>query len=336
MNLYQIFKMEKKAILYFTVALGLLWSISLTKTFAQTPEWSVDPAQYSNSMAIVGIIKVDRVESADEQDRVAAFINGQCRGIAPLIFEEDVNRYIAYLLVYANETNAQISFKIYDASAGLEFEVPNQQYFIVNGLVGDIERPYLWSDIALHQEASFTKFSINGQVGETQIDGQTITVNMPNGSDLTSLNANFTTTPGASVWVNGTRQQSGSMSNDFSEPLVYQIVSEDERTQMEYTIEVNLVAPPLDGAVGIPLNAVNAITPNGDGVNDNWIIRNLESFNGYQLSIFDSSGRLLYQTNNYRNEWEGTYQGTPLGEGIYYYLFTRDSDTRKGIISIIK
>jgi gliding motility-associated-like protein len=328
--------MKRKAIQYFTVALVLLWSISLSKAFAQTPEWSVDPAQYSNSMAVVGIIIIDRVESVDDQDRIAAFINGECRGMAPLLFDENVNRYLAYLLVYANETNAQVNFKVYDASNDAVYDVPYQINFVVNGLVGEIERPYLWSDIELNKEASITDFSIQGQVGETQIVGEQITVKMPLGTDLTSLTANFTLSPGASTWINGTRQRSGSMSNDFSETLVYHVESEDRQTQKSYTVEVQLVEPPITSSEGIPLNAVNAITPNGDGVNDNWIIRNLEIFDGYKLSIFDSSGRLLYQTMNYQNEWEGTYQGNPLGEGIYYYLFSKGADTRKGIISIIK
>jgi len=328
--------MKKTYVKVFAGVLILLWSISVKLAWAQVPDWSVNPAQYSNSMAMVGIIKIDRVESADENDLVAAFINGECRGVAPLLFEEDVNRYMAYLLVYANETSAQVNFKVYDASEDKVYEVPRPHAFIVNGLVGEIELPYLWSDVILNHEAMFTSFSINGQLGETQIRDQEISVNMPTGADLKTLTANFTVSSGASVWVNGNRQRSGNMNNDFTEPLVYVVESEDQNTQNSYTVIVNIVDPEPNRNDGIPLSAVNAITPNGDGVNDNWIVRNLQLFEGYQLSIYDSSGRLLYQTNNYQNEWEGTYQGKPLEEGIYYYLFTKGADAHKGIISIIK
>lgn len=328
--------MKKKLSFYFASILCFLWSISLTNVLAQTPDWQVDPAQYSNSMAIVGILIIDRIESVDEQDRVAAFINGECRGIAPLLLDENVNRYMAYLLVYANETQAQISFKIHDASQDVIYEVPYQLSFIVNGLVGEINQPYIWSDIVLNREASITDFSITGQLGATRFEGQNILVDVATGTNLTALIANFTLSQGANVWVDDQRQRSGTTKNNFNQPLVYWVESEDKQTRKSYTVKVQFIDPPNDDVSGIPINAVNAITPNGDGVNDNWVIRNLETFDGYKLSIFDSSGRLLYQTMNYRNEWEGTFQGNPLAEGIYYYLFNKGSDTRKGIISIIK
>ena len=84
------------------------------------------------------------------------------------------------------------------------------------------------------------------------------------------------------------------------------------------------------------LPAVNAFTPNGDGVNDAWFIKNVEVYDGFQLHIFNPAGKVVYQTNHYLNEWEGTYNGSQLPTGTYYYLFKKENTVFKGTISLVR
>nr|WP_295871317.1 Ig-like domain-containing protein [uncultured Chitinophaga sp.] len=86
------------------------------------------------------------------------------------------------------------------------------------------------------------------------------------------------------------------------------------------------------------LDATNLLTPNGDGKNDRWIIRNLDSYPDNEVKIFDRAGRLVYQRRNYSNDWDGTLNGHPLAEGTYYYVLTVNGTSRvwKGFITIIR
>ncbi|RYG29494.1 gliding motility-associated C-terminal domain-containing protein, partial [bacterium] len=64
----------------------------------------------------------------------------------------------------------------------------------------------------------------------------------------------------------------------------------------------------------------NVITPNGDGKNDVWMVRNLDRYPDHKVSIFDRAGRLVFQGKDYKNSWDGTHNGKPLNEDAYYYV----------------
>lgn len=59
----------------------------------------------------------------------------------------------------------------------------------------------------------------------------------------------------------------------------------------------------------------NVVTPNGDGKNDYFYIRNLDEYPDSKLYIFNRWGAQVYYSNNYQNDWKGT----GLAEGTYYY-----------------
>ncbi|MRX78696.1 T9SS type B sorting domain-containing protein, partial [Pedobacter petrophilus] len=84
--------------------------------------------------------------------------------------------------------------------------------------------------------------------------------------------------------------------------------------------------------------ANNILTPNGDGVNDTWIVQNIDMYPGNEVRIFDRNGREMYNKKGYDNSWDGTMQGNHLAEGTYYYIITYGPDklVQKGFITIIR
>lgn len=82
----------------------------------------------------------------------------------------------------------------------------------------------------------------------------------------------------------------------------------------------------------------NVITPNGDGRNDKFVIRGLEKYPNSRLYIYDllRSGRLVYQSNDYRNDWEG--QGCYPGLYVYRLEVKEEGKTKiyKGKLIIIR
>jgi len=59
----------------------------------------------------------------------------------------------------------------------------------------------------------------------------------------------------------------------------------------------------------------NIITPNGDGVNDKFVIKNIERVESSTLRIYNRWGTKIYEASPYKNDWDG--EGAP--DGVYYY-----------------
>lgn len=86
----------------------------------------------------------------------------------------------------------------------------------------------------------------------------------------------------------------------------------------------------------VPL-PTNLITPNGDGINDTWIIRNINDFSNNTVRIFNRSGQEIYRKNNYKNDWDGRRDGILLSAGTYYYIIETGNSVPpfKGYITIL-
>ena len=84
----------------------------------------------------------------------------------------------------------------------------------------------------------------------------------------------------------------------------------------------------------------DVMSPNGDGVNDRFMIYCLESTTlpRNELLVFNTWGDEVFRAAPYDNTWEGTYQDEPLPDGTYYYLFRRDGNEEytKGFFTIYR
>lgn len=62
-------------------------------------------------------------------------------------------------------------------------------------------------------------------------------------------------------------------------------------------------------------------TPNGDGVNDTWVVGNLsEYFPNARIQIYDRYGKILDEMSGEKNSWDGQYNGTRLPSTDYWYI----------------
>ena len=83
------------------------------------------------------------------------------------------------------------------------------------------------------------------------------------------------------------------------------------------------------------------ITPNGDGENDNFYVSCLEdpAANPQNtLAIYNEWGDEVFSASPYLNDWEGTYEGSDLPDGTYYYLFRAGptADEQRGFITLFR
>jgi len=64
----------------------------------------------------------------------------------------------------------------------------------------------------------------------------------------------------------------------------------------------------------------NTFTPNGDGVNDTWVIKYLDTYTDCTVQVFNRYGQRLYSSIGYAIPWDGRYNGKDLPVGVYYYM----------------
>ena len=77
------------------------------------------------------------------------------------------------------------------------------------------------------------------------------------------------------------------------------------------------------------VQTAQAFTPNGDGVNDNWIIKGIENYPDASVYVYNLFGETVFKADGgYQNDWNGNFNsyGHKLDVGTYLYAIDLDSD----------
>lgn len=77
----------------------------------------------------------------------------------------------------------------------------------------------------------------------------------------------------------------------------------------------------------------NIFSPNGDLINDAFVIDGWQGFPGSRLEVFNRWGTLVYEEDNYQSNW----RGDDLAEGTYFYMYYRsDGEIFSGTLNIVR
>lgn len=109
----------------------------------------------------------------------------------------------------------------------------------------------------------------------------------------------------------------------------------DPQSTITYTVTgtddngcVNTAEMTITVVADYDLYPVNLFTPNGDGVNEIFYVKNLDLYDDCTLRVYNRWGNEVYTASPYLNDWDGTFNGTALPEATYYYII--DCDGREG------
>ncbi len=82
----------------------------------------------------------------------------------------------------------------------------------------------------------------------------------------------------------------------------------------------------------------NAFSPNGDGINDKWNIKYLESYPEATVEVFNRYGQKVFSSKGYTTPWDGSFKGSPLPVATYYYIVNPGNGRKQlsGSITILK
>jgi len=116
------------------------------------PQWYFDYHQFEYNGFIWGVVSVDGILCNDVNDMIAAFSGDECRGIAQQN-DNSVQDYnslfgnVAFMpMVYSDNTAGdELTFKYYDASEDMVWDVENTVEFTANMVLGNGNEPYVFT-----------------------------------------------------------------------------------------------------------------------------------------------------------------------------------------------
>lgn len=128
---------------------------------------------------------------------------------------------------------------------------------------------------------------------------------------------------------------SGLSGNTVSDP-----VAQPNETTV-YTVSTEINGCTFEDAVTVEVvrlvNPVNTFTPNGDGINDVWLIPEMRDYPQADVSIYDRWGQRVFHSIGYREPFDGA--GLPTAT-YYWYIQLNDlggrSDPYTGYITIVR
>lgn len=132
--------------------------------------------------------------------------------------------------------------------------------------------------------------------------------------------------------ANGTEQYItiGNFLDDSSSDTIH-VAGGSYQFSYYYIDDVSIICLDCDDTVSIP----NIFTPNNDGENDFFEIKNLPD--NASVQIFNRWGIKVFETNKSDIFWDGrTTSGNESVDGTYFYIIMTEEKTYKGFIELIR
>lgn len=295
---------------------------------AQPPAWSVNPAAFSNSMVFTGFVTIDKEQSVDSLDIVAAMVGEEVRGVAQPSYVKEIDAFAVFLIVYSNQEGDSIHFQIYDHSQETIIPAVDRAVFETNELVGSLEVPYFWSNVVLGSEAELLSISFPS-AQSTTISGEEVQLVFSNQDLIGEAQPSFQVSEGATVWIDGIEQVSATSVVDLSIPgIVYQVISEDKTVITTYDLIIDVV---LNSEVQHSDQPPIQMYPNP--VNEYFTVKSEAAIIG--LKLFNLQGKSVPASVSKISHWEWlVYPDVSLSRGTY--VVKVQSDQGQQVLRMLK
>ena len=202
----------------------------------------------------------------------------------------------------------------------------------------------VWTAVAWSQEALP---SVSPQAAYTTVDGDEID-DASQGQDA-PLAARFTANPSDLGDYSARYEWKIYRPGEEDDPLVHRFEEDIEYTFTEsgtfhvqlyatFVLGTDTIAFPEEGeanpiVVSISeskLEFPNAFSPNGDGINEVFKVKEYQSIVDFKATIFNRWGQKIYSWTNLDGEWDGRWHGRRVKDGVYFLVVSaRGADGRK-------
>jgi len=277
-------------------------------------------------------------------------------------FSEDLTNVVTgtYTVVITDATGCSITATYsvgtlvqIDADAGLDDTICVAEPILLDGTGGG---DYLWSPSATLNDSAVadpianpidtTTYYLTVTIGScVDVDSVTIytypfppvdagdSLQIPSGASI-GLNSSGVQTGWQYSWEPSELLDNSSITNPLATPgestMFYVTVVDDNGCTNFDSVYVEV----LPG-----INFPDGISPNGDGINDTWVIDNIDLFDDAMVEVYNRWGQMLFQSApGYPIPWDGQFKGKDLPVGTYYYVIYSDNfkDPFTGPITIIR
>ena len=111
-------------------------------------------------------------------------------------------------------------------------------------------------------------------------------------------------------------------------------ITVQDNNSCEYKLTNIMLTDYPEDCIRIP----NAFTPNGDGINDFWVIENIELFPDAIVQVFNRWGQLVFETRDPNISWDGKFNNRLLPTGTYIYIININNNdkTYNGTVTIVR
>lgn len=100
-------------------------------------------------------------------------------------------------------------------------------------------------------------------------------------------------------------------------------------------IPVDTITDPTPEPEETEIIIYNSFSPNGDGLNDTWIIENCENCS---VKVYNRNGNIVFVSEDNTISWDGTFNNKRVPDATYYYIIIPGGieDILKGSVTIIR
>ena len=244
-----------------------------------------------------------------------------------------------YSLVNGNGSTDNSQFAIGNDSlyTNAIFDFETKSSYSIRVRTALVNNRYLDTLFTIHvKDNNFEKpiaYNDSSSVNEgVPVGTQVLTIKAPSDSDLTQTFTFVLITSNVPFALDrNTGVLTVNNTIDFHQQQFYTlkyVVYNSEPQPLSDTAVIKVTILPVEETT-LPVN--NYVSPNGDGKNDAFTLISPEVYADFELTIYNSSGLVVYTKKGYHNEWVG--DGLPAG--VYYYTFIGDR-TYKGNIVLAK
>lgn len=107
------------------------------------PGWSLAAHGFQHTMTVTAVVQLGEEWEADETDLVAAFVDGEVRGVSRPQQITALNKRLTFLVIHSDRyTGEEVTFQVYDADRRTTFEIEGTISFEANKVVGTVRDPY--------------------------------------------------------------------------------------------------------------------------------------------------------------------------------------------------
>ena len=210
-----------------------------TQLMAQKPAWAVKETAFENTQTIIAKLSLDGKVLESPNDMVGAFVGDECRGVASPVFIPSAGKYFTYLTVFSNKQGEEIVFKLYESATGRIVPVEKKLSFNINGQLGSFFQTYSISTPTLSNLAAVSSFDLyNVRPDSVVTKGDVRTYYIPANVAKDTLTTNFSVSAGAKVYVKEVPVVPKVTKVNFTNQVIFQVVSQDESTLLEYKVAV--------------------------------------------------------------------------------------------------